>query len=1381
MVNTIARLLGIITLLIVNVSEAIEIPKSLEEWKPWVLEKHPTLTCPFMFNNANRSCVWASELQVDANNKGASFSQSVEVFKHEWVTLPGNTHFWPQNVNDNDNKIAVRDNNGTPEVFLTQGIHELSGNIIWNELPRTLQVPQQTGLVQLTLNGKLITNPSVENANQLWLSASNTQTATTHQDSFNLRVFRKICDNIPLRITTLLQIDVSGKERELELGQLLQSEFTATELNSILPARIEKNGNLRIQVKPGSWELTLVSQSHTPLNELTFKSTSELWPQQEVWVFEPQPQLRGVQISGAQTIDPQQTQLPEDWKQLPAYLVTPETHFKMEELQRGERKDTPNELELKRKAWLRFDGNELVTHDEINGRLHKTRIETLSPLELTHASIDGEAQLITQLAKNKNTGIELRTRDISITGISHLPRKLNLGVSGWNEDFNAVSTELYLPPGWSVLTATGTSNENGSWISKWTLWDMFLVLIIAVAIGRTTKTIFGLVAAVTLVIIYQRSGAPIFIWLNLVAAIALIPFVSGKFKNYVIKYTYVSFIFLALVLLPFSVREARAIINPQLEAVEFYNMPSLFSESQKNEVYSDAAPAAAPAITMSKEMSDSAVEEVVITGARSNASFLNYDKKKINTAYDPDQQTQTGLAIPTWNENRVYLEWSGPVKVNEQTKLFLVSPLFNRLGFLLSLVLPLFLSSILIAQFISLLGKNAKLPSFLQSTHSALVPCFLSSLLIASLWMMPNSPAQADVNVDQNILKELEERLTQVPKCLPNCAAIESVNLSVNNDQLTLEMLVHSSDFIALPLPADRGQWWPHQVTVNGKNATLVQTDSRTLLISLVKGRHKVVISANLQGRDALNLQFPIPLHNVSSNNIGWEVSGAPTIEQTSQSLQLQRVERNQATNKSEHLRPDPISAFVIVRRELQLNLEWTVTTTITRVAPAFGAINLEIPLLDGESPLTTQVNSIGKVAVHFEANQQTVEWSSTLKQATPLLLQATQNAPWVEIWALNVSPIWHTEAKGIATIQLQENENIPLWQPWPGETLSLEVTRPEATKGSYVTIDSASLTHQLGNRSNESKLNLSIRTNQGGQYSFALPKSALLSSVDIDGNPVPISAVNGTLKIPLYPGEQNVAVNWKTDDGVSVLNKSPLFSLDQGSSNQNITINLPDNRWPLFVGGPMVGPSILIWGMLFVVIIIAFALGRSQLTPLKSYQWVLLSLGICTQSFVTFIVIAIWLIVLQQRGKLQNISSALTFKWMQIGLFFFSIIALACLIGTIPAGLLGSPNMHLVGNNSYAGVFNWYQDHSDSAFPTAWIISLPLWSYKLVILLWALWLASALTGWIRWAWQQLGHHALWYAPAGIIPQVHTTTASTTATAKKSEENFDITLKDIEK
>ncbi|MES2674783.1 MAG: hypothetical protein V4660_11130 [Pseudomonadota bacterium] len=1352
----IARLLGIFLLAITINSSAIDIPKSLEEWKPWVLEKHSDINCPFLFSDATRTCTWPSELHINASSSGVKFTLHVEAFKNDWVALPGNMSLWPQNVSDNNSKTAVRDNASIPEIYLTIGSHEISGEIRWTEIPRTLQIPEQTGIVQLTLQGKSVTTPAVENGNQLWLSASETQTAVAHQDTFNLRVFRKINDAVPLQIITQLQIEVSGKERELQLGQLLLTGFTATEFQSSLPARIEKDGSLRIQVKPGSWELTLVSQSTTPINELTFKSTSALWPQQEVWVFEAQRQLRSVQISGVQTIDPQQTQLPEEWKHLPAYLVTPEAHFKIEELQRGINKDAASELTLTKEMWLSSNGKEFIIQDRLRGTTQKTRLETINPYELTTATIAEKSQLITHLANSKNAGVEIRTHDINLTGVSHLPRNLTLPVSGWSEDFNSVTTNLYLPPGWSLFTATDTSSENGSWISQWTLWDMFLVLIIAVAIGRTTKLIYGALAAITLLIIYQRTGAPVYIWLNLVAAIALISFVSGKFKNFIVKYTYVSFILLALILLPFAVREARAIINPQLEHEAFYDfefsVPFIMHSDNKRK----SAPAPAP--TVEANRSYELAEEMAVDSISSEdmgkvsksgiaESLQRTAPVAINKEYDPNQQTQTGVAIPAWKENRVYLEWTGPVKANETSKLFLVAPFINRIGYLLSVLLPLLLSGILLQHFFQALGKNITLPTFKKSSGLAILPC----ILIAGLWMAPNQSAQADVVIDQTILKELEERLTAPPRCLPNCAAIESLSLTLNNDQLTLDMIVHSNDLIALPLPAEREQWWPNQVIVDGKSATLIKTPANSLLVSLPKGRHNLIIKANLQGRDALNLQFPLPLHNVVSTTQGWEVSGAPAALQASQSLQLQRVERNEIENKSEHLRPDPIAPFVIVRRELHLGLEWTLVTTVTRVAPATGAINIEVPVIEGEQPLTTQLNSNGKISVHLEANEYASNWSSTIKQATPLQLQAAQNTSWVEIWALDASPIWHTETTGIAPIQFAENENIPIWQPWPGETLSINVTRPAATKGSYITIDSATLTHELGKRSNASNLDLSIRTNQGGQYNFTMPQGAKLSNVNIDGNPLSISAVSGLIKIPLLPGEQRVAISWKMEESVSFFSKSPQFSLEHGSSNQHIHINLPNNRWPLFVGGPMVGPSILIWGMLFVVVLIAFALGRSGLTPLKSYQWVLLSLGVCTLSFVTFIVVAIWLILLQQRGKLQTISSKRKFKLMQAGLFTISAIALLCLIGTIPAGLLGSPDMHIVGDNYYGGHFSWYQDHSDLAFPSAWIISLPLWCYKVTILLWALWLASALLGWIRWGWQQLSHHGLWYAPEEII------------------------------
>ncbi len=1369
MPKLIAHLFGILTLLISTYSLAVEIPKSLEEWKPWVLEKHPELKCPFLFNSANRTCNWYSDLSIDATNKGAKFTQRIDVYKSDWVEIPGKTNLWPQHVSDNQSTITTRDRNGIPEVYLTTGSHQITGELNWEEIPRTLSIPEKIGVVHLTLNGKVVSNPSLEADGDLWLANNQTKNQTAHQDALNVRVFRKIDDDIPLKMTTQIQLDVSGKEREIQLGQLLLDGFTPLEFESQLPARIEKDGSIRIQLKSGSWEITLVSQSITNSRTLNFKTTNELWPQEEIWTFAAQRQLRSVQISGAQTVDPQQTQLPDDWKSLPAYLVTPKTQFTLEELYRGENKDAANDIKLNRSAWLSFDGKRFIFKDELSGEIHASRIEVIKPVELTNVKINGESQLITQLDKSQNAGVEIRSRDLELNAVSQVDRNLSIPVTGWNQEINNVETSLFLPPGWSLLTATGTSSEYGSWISKWTLWDMFAVLIIVIAFARITSPLLGLLAAVCMIIIYQRTGAPIFIWLDLIALIALANLVSGKFKQWIIRYGYLSFLSLALITLPFAVREARIMINPSLENEDFWVVNSSLISFQSSDKHKKAlyapAPAAAP-------MPEPRAEEIVVTGSKAmpaTADAINEEdigklpdnnlaeslqrvpgvqiERKLDKKYDPSQQTQTGIAVPQHQYNNLILRWDGPIKQEETTKLILISPMLNKLGNLLAILLPLLMASILLQKFLGFTDKKLPNVKFSRNTTASLTSC----LLLATACLYTPDSAQADVTIDSALLKELETRLTEAPKCLPHCAAIERANISIKQDQLTLDLVVNANDLIALPLPSDHQQWWPNLVTVDGKAASLVQNSNQVLLVSLPKGQHNLSINANVQGQDTLSLQFPLPLHNVTSSVSGWEISGVPTAEQTSQSLQLQRVERDQNTSATEHLRPDPIPAFVIVKRIFKLDLDWSVSTIVTRVAPATGAMNLEVPLLNGESPLTTKTNANGTVTVHLEANENEFEWSSNLKEITPIKLQAAQNVPWVEIWMLDVSPLWHSHTTGIAPIQMAKHENTPIWQPWPGETLSIDVLRPQATKGNYVTIDEASLNYKPGSANSLSELKLTIRSNQGGQYSFKLPEGARLAKLEIDNREQLISATNGVLKLPLHPGSQNIDINWKQEDGLSFITKSPGFVLENGSSNQSIRMEIPYNRWALWLGGPQVGPSILLWGMLLVMALVAYGLGRTQLTPLQSYEWVLLSLGICTLSMWTFILVAAWLLALNQRGKLTTIAKSWHFKFLQIGLFLLSIIALISLVTTLPDGLLSSPDMHILGPQTYGDSFYWYQDQSAAEFPKAWVISLPVWCYKVVILMWSLWLAASLMKWLRWAWQQLSVHGLWEADEKIV------------------------------
>jgi hypothetical protein len=54
-----------------------------------------------------------------------------------------------------------------------------------------------------------------------------------------------------------------------------------------------------------------------------------------------------------------------------------------------------------------------------------------------------------------------------------------------------VSGQLHLPPGWRLLHASGVDEVADTWLQRWTLLDIFLVLVIAVAIGRLYRLGLG--------------------------------------------------------------------------------------------------------------------------------------------------------------------------------------------------------------------------------------------------------------------------------------------------------------------------------------------------------------------------------------------------------------------------------------------------------------------------------------------------------------------------------------------------------------------------------------------------------------------------------------------------------------------------------------------------------------------------------------------------------------------------------------------------------------------------------------------------------------------------------------------------------------------------
>jgi hypothetical protein len=347
----------------------------------------------------------------------------------------------------------------------------------------------------------------------------------------------------------------------------------------------------------------------------------------------------------------------------------------------------------------------------------------------------------------------------------------------------------------------------------------------------------------------------------------------------------------------------------------------------------------------------------------------------------------------------------------------------------------------------------------------------------------------------------------------------------------------------------------------------------------------------------------------------------------------------------------------------------------------------------------------------------------------------------------VDVSPIWHVNISGIPVVHHQSQSRwLPTFRPWPGESITIHITRPEGVPGKTFTIDKTQIVVTPGQRATNTTLTLSIRSSQGGQHTLKLPTEARLQSVSINGVEQSIRQEENRVTLPLIPGSQSMALQFQQPSGISQSYRTPGIDLGVESVNAMIDVTVPRDRWILFTYGPDLGPAVLFWGVLLVVILLSMALGRVKATPLRTQHWLLLGLGLSAASVYTALVVAAWLFVVGWRKNFGDDEKLdyKVFNITQIGIGALTIMALSSLLFAIQQGLLGYPDMQIAGNGSTAFMLRWYMDRADLVLPQAWILTVPMLVYRLLMLAWALWLAFALLRWLRWAWECYSTNGIW-------------------------------------
>ena len=1361
-----------------------EAPAPLREWVSWVLRGHEAETCPFFDGRGARHCAWPGVLKLTLDENGGRFEQTFKVHAESRVALPGGEQ-WPQDVKVDGAAAVV---GSGPSVLLKPGTRTVTGSFAWKRLPEQLALPQETGLLALTVRGATVPFPPRDDAGRLWLQAKAQPAAPKEQAHLEVSVHRRLVDDLPLQLITRIQLKVSGGNREERLGKALPEGFAPMSLISPLPARLDADGRLRVQARAGTWDLVLVSRREGAGDDIKMPKADGAWDPDEAWVFETRPDLRQADLEGAPALDPQQTELPMDWRSLPAYLVRPGDSLKLTQRRRGDDPPAPDRLSLTRELWLDFDGRGYSARDRVSGTLGKSwRIEAAPETKLGRVAESGVDQFLTSLSSGGPAGLEVRTRQVSVEGDSRVEGRIR-SAAGWRHDFESVGATIHLPPGWRAFHVSGADAAYPTWVSSWTLLDFFLVLVAAAAFLRLYGAAWGVAGLAGLVLSWHESGAPRALWIVLLGLAALHRAVTAHIA--LEKWTGVArraaWALLALVLLPFSIQQIRQGMYP---ALEFPYLSVEPGQVQDNAVVVDQleesrgafnrmsrrvagvrggaagmltgaagqmgaaedapAPASAPAELEADDKGLSSNGESPYAPKPERQSYGKFKSGMASSFYsavanqmrlDPDARVSTGPGMPMWSWRTVRLTWKGPMPQDHRVRLWLVPPCVN---------LVLALARVALLALLTLLVAGWPVGDWLDGLRDAdgrrralktLLPLLLLGVLV------PGASAQQFPPKD--MLDDLRARLLERPECGTACADAPRLQVKATDGWLALTLDVHASAATAVQAPSGGREWTPSKATLDGSPAALRRAEDGSLWAPVPPGAHQLTLEGPLPERDAVQISLPLKPHRVTASVTGWALNGVRDDGSAEDNLQLSRSRgaASAAAAAADARAQGVFPAFLRVDRVVRLGLSWTATTTVTRLTPPGSPVVVSIPLMPGESVTSPEMRaSGGKVVVSLAPQAMSFTWNSVLKETGDLELAAAASGPWTESWRVEPGSLWHLEAKGLAPIyeEAQPGARALTFRPRPGETASLKITRPGAVPGQTMTVDQSVLTLKPGTRVSDATLSLTVRSSRGDRQTLTLPDGADLLAVRVDGGVQPLRLEGRKLAVPVTPGAHTVEVDWRQPGGARVFFRAPEVDLGSRSVNSHVRVEMPPGRWTLALGGKGLGPAVLFWSMLFVFLLVSVGLDKTKATPLRWTHWFTLSLGLTQLSPVGGAIVVGWFVAVGLRGA-HVPAQRREFNATQVFLAGLTALAAVCLFRAIKRGLLGAPDMQISGNGSDAAFLKWYLDRADATLPRPWVLSVPVAVYRAAMLLWALWLADALTRWVRWAWDCYGTGGLW-------------------------------------
>ncbi len=1298
------------------------VPESLKPWTGWVLRDADSVNSPKLYSDGQTPIVfWPSSLSIVADNVGGSFSLDIEAFDECWVPLPGSSRVWPAEVKIADVAVPVIQRDDRPTIELSRGRFQITGQFRWPAIPEKIRIPEQIGVISLTVDGVPNRQPTWDSNGEVWLKRARSE--IEDKDGISLQVYRLIEDGIPIWLRTEIELTVSGKSREEEIGWVIPQGWRISTVESPIPVAIDDRGIMKAQVRAGKWTVRINAFINRDIQQISFAENAMPPATSELVGFRANPQFRIAQIEGLPSIDVSQTSFPDYWKPYPVYLWDTSTPFQLLQRMRGMGDSAPSGLTINRRLWLDENGAAFTYEDNIEGQAQKIwRLDVADRHQLGSVRVDNVPQLITENPMTGKSGVEIRQRNLNLSAVGRVDRMQSLSATGWQASADSLQLVLTLPPGWRALAIFGADRVNGDWLTAWSLLDLFLLLIFSFAVFRLSGFLAGAVALLAFALSYHESGAPRFIWLFLLVPLALERVVPSGNLLRIIKFAkYSLVVILLLVLIPFVAFQIQSVIYPQLElSGQMYVQPS---EAMSRVGYDSVD----TSISMSGKLEESFDRRAKTEDSRIvNQNMIN----------DPQALIQTGPAKPRWDWNSVECYWSGPVGEDQSVRLFLISLAQHRLLAVVRISLLLALLAMV------LLRRKSQRPEPLEPSSGAVTAALTTFVLVSLLFSSGTCHAQFP---DNDMLQALRAELLSVPDAFPGAATIASATMQIDGENLTVTCDIHAAAKCAVPLPGQLPTWSPLTVAINDEsNVTFARRDGY-LWVVVDEGVHQVNITGLVPDQSDWEWTYLLAPKRVAITAPGWKINGIRPDGTPEGQILLSREQA--ATSDAAAYDRTQFQPIVMVQRNLEIGILSKIRTVITRIGDNRRAVSMSIPLVNGERVLTpNQDVSGGQIAVRMPAGDESFSWDSELPSGATVLLTAADTDQWVEKWYLSTSPLWNVRLAGLQPVfEPNNSELIPVWSPWPGESVEIDFLRPDAIAGDVITVQGVQHATEIGDRRQNTKLTIQLECSLATDFPIDVGPAAVVTNLTIDNQSMPVQRRERLLVIPAKSGNQEVVVNWYVERPLGMRTDMGRVVLPTMASNVDTTMQVPSSRWVLWASGPQRGPAVRFWTILIVALLIAVGLSQLPRSPLRLWEWMLLAIGLTQVPIPAAMFVTAWLFLLAFRGG-NGLSrmQAPVFNAVQVVIVLMTTISLFILVYVVSAGLLGSPDMFVLGNGSSQHFLRWLSPRSPAQLPVAGMISISVWFYRLAMLFWALWLATSLIRWLTQGWQNFGKDGFW-------------------------------------